>query len=117
VFSKRDRLAGGSGNASQTWQYTAAAGADLFGLGDMSTATVTELAGIATRTFPELIASAYQEDRRYVNWFKRLVFALDRGFLPVAYADWYEWRPPRGSWAVLSPSGDWRAFPGPPNAE
>jgi hypothetical protein len=116
VFSKRDELAGAD-IWSRGWVYTAAAGPDLFGLGDVSAVGVPDLATMATRAFPDLLAAAYGQDRPYVRWFKRLVFALDRGFLPVAYADWYEWRPPRGSWAVLSPWGEWRVFPRPPNAE
>lgn len=57
--------------------------------------TPSALADAIQKTFPEVMQESFGPDPDYVRWYEDLLTYVNRGLLPVAYADWYTPPDPR----------------------
>lgn len=73
--------------------YTSAQGNEYFGWEDAQHDTVQKLAQKFTERFPDIVEASQADDWNYAGWYVRMLGYAERGFLPIAYADWYGLQP------------------------
>ena len=93
--------------------YTSGQGNEYFGWKDSKEDTPRQLADKFIARFPRLANLACGQDWAYAGWFVLMLGLAEKGFGPVAYADWYETPDPR--W--LPTTGDDTRLPMPPGGE
>ncbi|GLC27763.1 hypothetical protein [Roseisolibacter agri] len=77
-----------------TAHYTSGMENEYFGWQDARTDSARVLADKFVERFPEIAAAAVGRDWAYVGWYTEMLGIAEQGYLPVAYADWWDPLPP-----------------------
>jgi hypothetical protein len=97
-----------------TAHYTSGMENAYFGWEDARTDTARVLAEKFVGRFPEIAEAALGRDWAYVGWYGEMLGIAEQGYLPVAYADW--WDPPPPGLLPTTPAYP-RGLPMPPGGE
>jgi hypothetical protein len=94
--------------------YSSAMSNEYFGWKDASSDTARTLADKFVQRNSDLLKESVGADWSYVGWYVEMLGHAERGYLPVAYADWYE-QPRLGYLPTLG--DDQRLLPMPPGGQ